>query len=310
MADTSLTAGRTLEALALSTCRCRMAAMSTPRIATDERVTAPVGDIATPAFKSVLCDIDGVLLRNNELIPGADIFVRRVVELGVPFALLTNYPSQTPTDLVHRLGAAGLQISERHVYTSAMALADFLQRQQGRRTAYVVGDAALTHELYKIGFTMTDIDPDFVIIGETRSYNWEMIQKASYFIMHGARFVATNPDVAGPNGYPACGALCAPIERITGKVPFYVGKPSPWIMRAALNAMNAHSESTVMIGDNMSTDIVAGVQAGLETILVLTGVTRREDLDLYPFGPSRVVENLEHVLPLLEMAAVHAAPRG
>lgn len=248
---------------------------------------------------NLLCDIDGVLLHNNSLIPGADVFIEQVKELGIRFSLLTNYPSQTPADLVHRLRSAGIRVEENHIYTSALALADFLQRQEGRRTAYVVGDAALTHELYKLGFTITDIDPDFVVVGETRSYNWDMIQKASYFILNGARFVATNPDVAGPNGHPGCGALCAPIERITGKLPFYVGKPSPWIMRAALNAMNAHSEDTMIVGDNMSTDVIAGVQAGLTTALVLTGVTRREDLDRYPYRPNYVVESLTEVLPIL-----------
>jgi NagD protein len=168
-----------------------------------------------------------------------------------------------------------------------MATAAFLARQDGRK-AYVIGDAALTHELYKIGFTMTDVDPDFVIVGETRSYHWEMIHKASWLIMRGARFIATNPDVAGPKGHPACGALCAPIERIVQKSPYYVGKPNAWMMRAALNQLGGHAEDTVIVGDNMSTDIFAGVQAGMETILVLSGYSQRRDLDRFPYRPNRI----------------------
>ena len=238
-------------------------------------------------IQNVISDIDGVLLHNNDLIPGADRFVERIKASGRPFLLLTNYPSQTPQDLQNRLRAAGIDVEPEHLYTSAMATAAFLARQDGRK-AYVVGEAGLTKELYDIGFTMTDIDPDFVVVGETRAYNWDMIRKASWFIMNGARFIATNPDVAGPRGDPACGALCAAIERVTGREPYYVGKPNAWMMRAALNHLDVHSEDTVMVGDNMSTDILAGMQAGMETILVLSGVTRREDIERFPYRPTHV----------------------
>lgn len=238
-------------------------------------------------MKSVICDIDGVLLHNNDLIGDADQFIARIIKQGNPLTILTNYPSQTAQDLQNRLGSAGIEVPEEHFYTSAMATAAFLERQEGRK-AFVIGEGALTHELYKIGFTITDINPDYVIVGETRSYNWEMIQKASYFIMEGARFIATNPDVAGPKGYPACGALCAPIERITGKKPLYMGKPSSWVIRAALNYMDAHSEDTVIVGDNMRTDILAGIQAGLETILVLTGTSQMGDLKKFPYQPNHI----------------------
>lgn len=240
-------------------------------------------------MKAVICDIDGVVLHDNEMIPEADIFVERIIKQGNPLLFLTNYPSQTAADLKNRLSSAGLNVKEEHFFTSAMATAEFLSRQKGRK-AYVVGEGALTHELYSRGFTITDIDPDFVIIGETRAYNWEMIQKASYLIMQGARFIGTNPDHAGPKGYPACGALCAPIERITGKKPFFVGKPSAWMMRAALNYLNVHSDDAVLIGDNMDTDILAGVQAGIETVLVFTGVTKKADLDRYPYRPTYIFD--------------------
>lgn len=245
-------------------------------------------------IKNIICDIDGVLLHNNSLITGSDRFIARITEKDIPFMLLTNYPSQTASDLKNRLAQAGMDVPEGRFYTSAMATGAFLSRQEGRK-AYVIGEGALTHELYNIGFTITDINPDFVVVGETRSYNWDMIQKASYFIMNGARFIATNPDVAGPKGHPACGALCAPIERITGKKPFYVGKPQPWIVRSALNAMGAHSEETVIIGDNLSTDILAGIQSGLRTIWVLTGYSQMHDLDKVPFRPTHIFPSAEKI---------------
>lgn len=242
-------------------------------------------------LRNIICDIDGVILHNNNLIEGADHFVNRVLEQGNPLLFLTNYPSQTQLDLHNRLASVGVVVPHEKFYNSSMATADFLEKQDGRK-AYVVGEGALTHELYRIGFTITDIDPDFVVVGETRAYNWDMIQKASNFIMNGAKFIATNPDVAGPKGFPACGALCAPIERITGKQPFYVGKPSAWMMRAALNSIGGHSEDAIIIGDNMRTDILAGVQAGIDTILVMTGITRKEELDLFPYNPTHIYQRV------------------
>ncbi|QIZ76938.1 HAD-IIA family hydrolase [Ferrimonas lipolytica] len=241
-------------------------------------------------MKSVICDIDGVLLHNNELIPGADRFIARLRGQGNKLVCLTNYPVQTAKDLANRLQSAGIDLDESHFYTSAMATADFLTHQEGRR-AYVVGEGALTHELYKNGFTITDINPEFVIVGETRSYNWDMIHRAASFIANGARFIATNPDTCGPNFSPACGALCAPIERITGKKPFYVGKPSSYIIRAALNHIDSHSTDTIIVGDNMSTDILAGFQAGLETVLVLSGVSKQDSIEQYPFRPNHIFAN-------------------
>ncbi|QDF67352.1 HAD-IIA family hydrolase [Shewanella sp. SNU WT4] len=240
-------------------------------------------------MKSVICDIDGVLLHNNRLIPGSDRFIHRLLEQGNPLVILTNYPVQTGKDLQNRLGAVGIEVPETCFYTSAMATADFLTHQHGDK-AFVIGEGALTHELYKAGFTITDINPDFVIVGETKSYNWDMIHKAARFVANGARFIATNPDTNGPDYSPACGALCAPIERISGKKPFYVGKPSAWIIRSALNSIDAHSENTVIVGDNMKTDILAGFQAGLETILVTSGVSQLADIDKEPFRPNHVFE--------------------
>lgn len=245
-------------------------------------------------IKNVICDIDGVLLHDNTPIPGADTFLARIQEQGMPLVVLTNYPSQTAQDLANRFAATGLQVPESAFYTSAMATADFL-RLQGGKKAYVVGEGALIHELYKVGFTITDINPDFVIVGETRSYNWDMMHKAAYFVNNGARFIATNPDTHGHGFVPACGALCAPIEKITGRKPFYVGKPSPWIIRAALNKMQAHSEETVIVGDNLRTDILAGFQAGLETVLVLSGVSTLSDVETVPFRPNHIFASVADI---------------
>ncbi|MCC5932948.1 MAG: HAD-IIA family hydrolase [Balneolales bacterium] len=238
--------------------------------------------------------MDGVVLHDNDLIPGADRFLEKIMARGIDFRFITNYPSQTPADLQNRLRAAGVDIPVEKFFNSAMATAAFLSKQNGKK-AYVIGEGALTHELYKIGFTVTDIDPDVVVVGETRSYNWEMIRRASHFVKNGARFIATNPDVAGPGGSPACGALCAPIERISGKKPLYIGKPSAFMLRAALDSMKAHSENSLIIGDNMQTDILAGVQAGVQTVLVLSGYSRLEDLDMFPYRPNHIFESLEKV---------------
>ena len=192
----------------------------------------------------------------------------------MPFLFLTNFPSQTPADLRDRFRMAGIdvEVPVKHFYTSAIATAEFLNDQAGdRRKAFVIGEGALIHALYEAGFMLTENDADFVVLGETRSYSFDMIRRASYLIQRGARFVATNPDVAGPQGRPSCGALAAPIERITGQRPFYVGKPNAFMMRAALRYLQARTDDTLIAGDNMDTDIIAGIQSGLETILVLTG---------------------------------------
>lgn len=241
-------------------------------------------------IKNVICDIDGVLMHDNVAVPGAAEFLTGILEKGLPLVLLTNYPSQTGQDLANRFATAGVNVPDSVFYTSAMATADFLRRQEGKK-AYVVGEGALIHELYKAGFTITDVNPDFVIVGETRSYNWDMMHKAAFFVANGARFIATNPDTHGRGFYPACGALCAGIEKISGRKPFYVGKPSPWIIRAALNKMQAHSEETVIVGDNLRTDILAGFQAGL----VLSGVSTINDIDSMPFRPSWIYPSVAEI---------------
>lgn len=242
--------------------------------------------------KAVICDIDGVLLHDNEALPGAASFIHNLLESKAQLVILTNYPSQTPQDLQNRFAVAGINVPQECFYTSAMATADFLRRQPGKK-AFVIGEGALIHELYNAGFTLTDINPDVVVVGETRNFNWQMIHQASKFVLDGAQFIATNPDNHGANLCPACGALCAPIERITGHQPFYVGKPSAWIIRAALNKISAHSDDTIIIGDNLKTDILAGFQAGLKTVLVLSGVSQLADIDHVPYRPNYVFNSIE-----------------
>jgi NagD protein len=256
-------------------------------------------------MKALIVDIDGVVLQDDTALPGANELVGRLVASGerLPFLFLTNYPSQTPADLRDRFRAAGIEVDVpvKHFYTSAIATAEFLNDQAGdRRKVFVIGEGALVHALYQAGFTLTDTDADFVVLGETRSYSFDMIRRAVTLIRRGARFVATNPDVSGPEGRPSCGALAAPIEKITGQRPFYVGKPNAFMMRAALRYMQAHSEQTLMVGDNMDTDIIAGIQSGLETVLVLSGVSRAEDLPRYPYRPHHIVAGAAELLALLE----------
>ena len=252
-------------------------------------------------FRALLVDIDGVVLRDEQPLPGARELVAWLLETQVRFLFLTNYPSQTPADLAGRMAHCGIVVPAHHFFTSAMATAEFLDKQAGdRRTAFVVGEGALVHELYKIGFTISETEADFVVLGETRHYNFDMIQRAAALIQRGARFIATNPDVAGPAGRPSCGSFAAPIERITGKTPFYVGKPNPFMMRAGLRLLGVHSGEACMIGDNLQTDIIAGVQSGMATILVLSGVSHEADLDLVAYRPDHIVKDAFALRELLE----------
>ena len=244
---------------------------------------------------SWLMDMDGVLVREDQAIPGADRFLAGLRERGLPFLVLTNNSIYTRRDLAARLRASGLEVPEESIWTSALATARFLEDQRPDGTAFVIGEAGLTTALHSSGYTMTDRDPDYVVLGETRTYSFERITRAIRLITRGARFIATNPDPTGPSAdglLPATGAVAALISRATGVDPYYVGKPNPLMMRSALNAIDAHSESTAMIGDRMDTDVVAGLEAGLHTILVLTGVTTRAQIERFPYRPSRVLEGI------------------
>jgi len=240
-------------------------------------------------------DMDGVLVHEENALPGADRFLARLSATGTPFLVLTNNSIYTRRDLSARLRASGIDVPEDSIWTSALATARFLENQRPGGSAFVIGEAGLTTALHEAGYTLTERAPDYVVLGETRTYSFERITQAIRLIVNGARFIATNPDNTGPTPdgpLPATGSVAALISRATGVEPYYVGKPNPLMMRSALNAIDAHSETTAMIGDRMDTDIVSGLEAGLEAILVLTGVTTRADTERYPFRASRIVESV------------------
>jgi NagD protein len=246
-------------------------------------------------IRSWLMDMDGVLVREEHPVPGADRFIARLRERGLPFLVLTNNSIYTRRDLAARLRVAGLEVPEGSIWTSALATARFLENQRPQGSAFVIGEAGVTTALHQSGYTLTERDPDYVVLGETRTYSFERITQAIRLIAGGARFIATNPDATGPTPdgpLPATGSVAALISRATGVEPYFVGKPNPLMMRSALNAIDAHSETTAMVGDRMDTDVVAGLEAGLETILVLSGVTSRAQADRYPYLPSRIVESV------------------
>ncbi len=249
-------------------------------------------------LKNYLIDMDGVLVSGQKLIPGASDFIHALQDNDLGYLVLTNNSIYTPPDLSHRLHMMGLDIPGEKIFTSAMATAQFLDSQHPQGKAFVIGESGLTDAIYSIGYVTTDIIPDYVVLGETLSYNMVSITRAVQLVAEGARFIATNPDPSGPSEsgiVPATGALAALIEKATGVHPMFIGKPNPFMMRAALNFLGAHTENTVMIGDRMETDIIAGVESGLETILVLTGIASRDDLSRYPYRPSHVVESLSEI---------------
>jgi NagD protein len=253
----------------------------------------------TGEIRSWLMDMDGVLVHEERAIPGADRFLARLRELGLPFLLLTNNSIYTQRDLAARLRASGLEVPEESIWTSALATAGFLRDQRPGGSAFVVGEAGLTTALHEVGYTLTERSPDYVVLGETRSYSLQRITQAIRLIANGARFIATNPDATGPTPdgpLPATGSVAALISRATGVDPYFVGKPNPLMMRSALNFIDAHSETTAMIGDRMDTDIVSGLEAGLQTILVLTGTTSSSEVERFPYQPSRVVESVADLL--------------
>lgn len=249
-------------------------------------------------MKSFLIDMDGVLVSGRTIIPGADLFLRKLKDGNVNFLVLTNNPLFTPGDLSHRLKISGLDVPAENIFTSAMATAKFLKSQKDRGTAFVIGESGLTGPIHEIGWIITDHDPEYVVLGETLTYNFELVTKAIRFVAAGSHFIATNPDPSGPSEsglVPACGALASLIEKASGMSPFFVGKPNPLMMRMALKHLGVHSEETVMVGDRMDTDIIAGVQSGLETILVLSGITSRSDIRRFPYQPTRIVGSVAEI---------------
>ena len=242
--------------------------------------------------------MDGVLVRGNQPIPGAQQFIERLIAADAKFAILTNNPMFTPRDLQYRLAGGGLAVPAERLFTSAMATAQFLHSQMPDGSAFAIGESGLTSALHDVGYVLTEREPDYVVLGETTNYNFERISKAVRLVAAGARFIATNPDPTGPSDKgiePACGAMAALIESASGVKPYFIGKPNPLMMRSALRFLGAHSEETVMVGDRMDTDVIAGVESGLETILVLTGVTREEQVSRFPYRPTRIVASVAEI---------------
>ncbi len=245
--------------------------------------------------KSYLIDMDGVIVRGNELIPGADAFIQRLRERGHRFLILTNNSMYTPLDLQHRLQRLGVSVAPDRIYTSALATAAFLNSQKPNGTAFVIGESGLTEALHQAGYALTEYQPDYVVLGETTAYSYPRITQAVRLVKQGARFVATNPDPSGPGEgglIPDCGAIAALVETATGVQPYFIGKPNPLMLRTALRFLGEHSENTIMVGDRMDTDIRVGIESGMETVLVLTGVTTREMVEAFPYRPSRIVQSV------------------
>jgi NagD protein len=245
--------------------------------------------------RAVIMDMDGVVIEGNRLIPGAQEFIRRLQEKDLKFLILTNNSIYTARDLAARLGFLGLDVAAEALYTSALATARFLHDQNPRGSAFVVGEAGLTTALHEIGYTLTEHDPDYVVIGETRDYSFSRISRAVHLVAGGTRLIATNPDPVGPgtNGLiPATGALAALIARASGVDAYFVGKPNPLMLRTALRVLDVHSEEAIMVGDRMDTDIIMGVESGMETALVLTGVTSRDEVGRFPYQPSRIYDSI------------------
>jgi NagD protein len=254
-------------------------------------------------ISSWLIDMDGVLVREDHPIEGASRFLDLLRSAETPFLVLTNNSLYTRRDLSARLKWSGIDVPEDHIWTSALATAVFLDTQRPKGSAFVIGEVGLTTALHEVGYTLSENNPDYVVVGETRSYSFERITKAIRLVSGGTRFIATNPDPTGPSvdgPVPATGAVAALISKATGKVPYFVGKPNPLMIRSALRELSAHSETTAMVGDRMDTDVVAGLEAGLHTVLVLSGLSDESAAQHWPYKPSRVVNSVADLADELE----------
>ena len=248
--------------------------------------------------KGFICDMDGVIYHGNKLLPGVDKFLKWLSDEKKEFLFLTNSSSMSPRELHQKLKRMGLEVSEDHFYTSALATAKFIATQAPGCSAYVIGAPGLVNAIYEQGITMNDINPDYVVVGETSNYNYESLLKAVDLVNRGAKLIGTNPDMTGPSEtgiIPACRALIAPIELATGKSAYFVGKPNPLMMRTGLKMLGVHSADAVMVGDRMDTDIIAGIETGLETVLVLSGVTNEENMKNFPYRPTYIFKGVGEI---------------
>ena len=256
------------------------------------------------AKKGFICDMDGVIYHGNRLLPGVIEFVNWLYAEDKNFLFLTNSSERSPIELKEKLNRLGLEIDESHFYTSALATAKFLKDQCPGGSAYVIGEPGLLNALYDAGITMNDVNPDYVIVGETHNYNYASILQAVKLIQKGAKLIGTNPDLTGPTEegvIPACRAFVAPIELVTGKEAYYIGKPNPLMMRTGIKRLGVHSEDAVIIGDRMDTDIIAGIESGLTTFLVLSGVSTHETVDNFPYRPDYILTGIDEIVSVLEL---------
>ena len=249
--------------------------------------------------EAFICDMDGVIYHGNRLIPGVVEFVDWLYKNDKKFLFLTNSSERSPRELAQKLGRLGLNVSEEHFYTSALATASFLKSQCPGGSAFVIGEPGLVNALYEAGFSFNDVNPDYVVFGETRSLNYEKIETAVRLVRGGAKLIGTNTDLTAPSErgiIPACRALISPIELTCGKSAYFVGKPNPLMMRHGLKKLDCHRENACIIGDRMDTDIVAGIESELDTILVLSGVSSRETVDLFPYRPRFILVNVGEIV--------------
>jgi NagD protein len=254
-----------------------------------------IGIDSIRAKDAFIIDMDGVVYHGNRLLEGAAEFVEWLSRKGKRFLFLTNSSEKSPAELSQKLSRLGIEVGPAHFYTSALATAAFLASQRPGGSCYALGEPGLINALDQAGYTMNDVNPDYVVVGEARGYSLDTVEKAVRLVMGGARLIGTNPDLSGPGEHgivPACGALVSPIELATGRKAYFVGKPNPLIMRHALRTLGATREVTAIIGDRMDTDIVAGVESGIETVLVLSGVTSREEVGRFAYEPGIVLEGL------------------
>ncbi len=251
------------------------------------------------AKRGFICDMDGVIYHGNRLLPGVKEFVEWLYANNKEFLFLTNSSERSPRELQQKLARMGLDVNEKHFYTSALATAKFISSQAPGCSAYVIGAPGLVNALYEAGITMNDVNPDYVIVGETSNYNYENVLHAVKLVQKGAKLIGTNTDMTGPSEQgiiPACRAWIAPIELATGKSAYFVGKPNPLMMRTGLKLLGVHSAEAVMVGDRMDTDIIAGIETGLDTVLVLTGCTSREEVSNYPYRPKYILDGVGNIV--------------
>ncbi len=242
-----------------------------------------------------IIDMDGVIYHGNRLLPGVNDFLAWLEKSGKKYLFLTNASERTPKELQEKLKRLGIDVGEDHFYTSALATASFLSSQLPKGSAYIIGDAGLIHALYSVGYTTNNVNPDFVVVGETRGYNFEKIEEAVNLVLKGAKLIGTNPDVSGPveGGItPSTKALIAPIEIVTGKKAYFIGKPNPLMMRIALKRLGCKREEAIVIGDRMDTDIIAGLESEIDTLLVLSGITSLNDIDKFPYHPHFILSGV------------------